>query len=820
MGPYFNTSQLAKLFEQALCSNEKELFTRLAVKACLSSGRRVQDILSITLQEYGIPEVRELTIVFKKVARLTQLSEIFTMLKHSSPNVRWAAVNTFAYFGNRDQLHLLEAMSSDEDAMVRKQAAVAISSICNPAYQPVKNDSFVGVLDPLEEAIARLTLGEPEAISDVSVLLSLLTHGYPIVREWATQALVSREPSTVIQYIGAKVQQGGPIALGEVNALRDVGGTNAISLLIQCLPLSIPSLRQESKTGVHNALRQLGKDAADALLKAFTKDSWVRSHEGRLLAEVAGASALDALLAALGDPLRAVRYSAEEGLTALGQLSVFPLVAMLDSLNRESVISALRVLGEIGAPEGVEAIVSKTRSTNPNISLAAIGALVKFENRRALEILIDTLASPRWETRKQAVKVLGYWSWDDLDIISLLDSAANDSHTRVREAVDESLWRLAKKGDGALLNRLETLVRLVQGGDDAARRKSQRELEILGTLAPYLFEHRFTAVLHSPQGEEKEKRLEREVIELAKRGYIHSEVRTRLRQQRRRTVTAGEIVAAEVVRNRRHDPDIPRPITDEVHFSIVGPRCVTVRQTFLLNVWAHSESMQDLIISLEGSREAVRIGSKGPVPVDRGTVLTVRLSIPAFQLEDEDTIFWTGTKGNANFPVTVPETARDGDHVGLARFFASGFQIARLSFLVRVGMLENDMDDLTSSEYRARSAFASYSSEDKEEVLGRIQGMLKVFPDLDIFLDVASLRSGEEWQQRLEHEIIRRDVFYLFWSSAAAQSKWVDWEWRTALRTKGIDYIDPVPLDSPDRVPPPAELSKLHFNEWTLHYRQ
>jgi hypothetical protein len=97
--------------------------------------------------------------------------------------------------------------------------------------------------------------------------------------------------------------------------------------------------------------------------------------------------------------------------------------------------------------------------------------------------------------------------------------------------------------------------------------------------------------------------------------------------------------------------------------------------------------------------------------------------------------------------------------------------------------------------------------------------MLKVFPDMDIFLDVASLRSGEDWQQRLEDEIVRRDVFYLFWSYAAAQSKWIDWEWRTALRTKGMDYIDPVPLEPPDKAPPPTELSKLHFNEWTLHYR-
>lgn len=87
-------------------------------------------------------------------------------------------------------------------------------------------------------------------------------------------------------------------------------------------------------------------------------------------------------------------------------------------------------------------------------------------------------------------------------------------------------------------------------------------------------------------------------------------------------------------------------------------------------------------------------------------------------------------------------------------------------------------------------------------------------------MDVVSFRSGERWEQRLESEIVSRDVLYLFWSQAATQSPWVDREWRIAYKAKGLEGIDPVPLDPPETAPPPPELAALHFNEWTLQVRR
>ena len=55
------------------------------------------------------------------------------------------------------------------------------------------------------------------------------------------------------------------------------------------------------------------------------------------------------------------------------------------------------------------------------------------------------------------------------------------------------------------------------------------------------------------------------------------------------------------------------------------------------------------------------------------------------------------------------------------------------------------------------------------------------------------------------------------WSRYARASKWVDAEWRYALKQKGADYIEPVPIDPPGSCPPPDELSRKHFNDKLLY---
>ena len=79
----------------------------------------------------------------------------------------------------------------------------------------------------------------------------------------------------------------------------------------------------------------------------------------------------------------------------------------------------------------------------------------------------------------------------------------------------------------------------------------------------------------------------------------------------------------------------------------------------------------------------------------------------------------------------------------------------------------------------ARTAFASYSSQDRPRVLDRV-ATARICAGLKVFLDCLSLHPGESWKPTLKREIKKSDVFMLFWSAEAAQSEWVTWEWRPA----------------------------------------
>ena len=115
-----------------------------------------------------------------------------------------------------------------------------------------------------------------------------------------------------------------------------------------------------------------------------------------------------------------------------------------------------------------------------------------------------------------------------------------------------------------------------------------------------------------------------------------------------------------------------------------------------------------------------------------------------------------------------------------------------------------------------QKAFLSYSSADRTEVLKRAQGLRAAH--IDVFQDVLSLEPGERWRRKIFKQIDESDLFLLFWSRAARQSKWVLKEAEYALRcqkkskTRAPEIV-PVILEGPPPIPPPRWLSHIHFND-------
>ena len=256
--------------------------------------------------------------------------------------------------------------------------------------------------------------------------------------------------------------------------------------------------------------------------------------------------------------------------------------------------------------------------------------------------------------------------------------------------------------------------------------------------------------------------------------------------------------------------------TQLVDFSVFAPCTVTPDASFILEIWAYLRDQRDEVLERAGRHgRLIERGSRGPVYVPGRTELTLVLRLDRFELQEtQDTVLWCGDITNVAFIIRAPKHLPAGIYPGQISILNGGMLLTRLIFELTVGETMDEQASLNLHRQEFKTAFASYASSDRDEVLRRVQGIQAT--GMDVFLDVLSLRAGEHWQEELFKHIRSRDIFYLFWSVAASQSEWVNREWRYALNEKGLDFIHPIPLAAPSEAPPPEELRNKHFNDMIL----
>jgi hypothetical protein len=194
-----------------------------------------------------------------------------------------------------------------------------------------------------------------------------------------------------------------------------------------------------------------------------------------------------------------------------------------------------------------------------------------------------------------------------------------------------------------------------------------------------------------------------------------------------------------------------------------------------------------------------------------GTSVTVRLSGRGLAIDPPEQAFvWEGSRNLLEFDVAAPADAADGTEVLKFDVLIDGIVVARLRLDVEISSRAARGEQATVVAEPAHTAFASYSSADRTRVLDRVAAV-RIAAGLDIFLDCLDLRPSEEWKPQLDEEIRGRDLFLLFWSAHAKDSKWVAWEWQTALHDKGKEHMQIHPLEP--NVKPPEELADLHFGD-------
>ena len=255
-----------------------------------------------------------------------------------------------------------------------------------------------------------------------------------------------------------------------------------------------------------------------------------------------------------------------------------------------------------------------------------------------------------------------------------------------------------------------------------------------------------------------------------------------------------------------------------VRFSGIAPKCFVKGEYSMIEIAMYEDSFKHIVEKIKADRgENVQETVASPMSVKDNTKVRVVLSSSDVEVDCDETQEWTGEYLLFSLPVKIPENYGQKQVFFTAKVYFDGVPATNLKFIVKCTTFREQKLKLIREDLL--SAFISYAREDRERVATIIQGMRKARPDMDIFFDIESLHSGDEWERVLRKEIDERDVLFLCWSQFAKASKWVDMEWRYALQTKGIDTIEPIPLEPPDECPPPKELSSKHFNDTMLLYK-
>ncbi len=742
----YTIEDLTQLFNFAFAAGDPEC-ARVALQAAQTTNQQIDELLR-PRAVINNPSPEVFAAFGRYGAEKVLLKVLLKMLAHADWEMRGEVVKALRWVGGPEALDAIKGAQQDEDDWVRMWANRAVKDLEGHPGQltgPIEHVvEPLGVLDDRGLTIAAVILGNVDQ-SDFQIVATLIES--PSLGESAKTILRQGGRNAGNSLFEVLAERQAPLTIELVQLLGQIGDDRGIEYLLKTAQQAGKELRDacistlpkfdslDNPKVIETLIKVLGDDyenwevkkvikvigdpVVPHLLQAYASNPQIRRHQGKLVAEVAGAKAVPVLLEALKDPYRAVREDSASGLKILREPAVNGLIKLLEDGHPSEIQRlAIRVLGKIGEPKALEFISAMIG--HPETRDIAIETLGRFPTDHSFKLLDEILRQGNRATERCAWKAIEKFEKAHprpAQLIPLLIESLNYPSPYVRVNAFEHLQRIGAKKEVPAERITQSMIDVLSNHDPELAERAIRALVSISETSRAFIQTELT----SARGV-----LRMRILQTLERidDMIRDEQRNRENTRDTETlIEQGHADFSLVTPMIELSPKVPYPITDNVNMSVTAPMMSTPGESFILGVWVHRFGNTEVLRrATEQQREREpHIETKGPVPLERGAILNVQLSIPHFGLDSlNDIIYWP----------------------------------------------------------------------------------------------------GEDWRKRLRREILSRDIFFLFWSLAASKSTSVEKEWRAALDGKGLDFISPVPLVSPEKVPPPKELASLHFNEWTLAFEK
>jgi len=262
---------------------------------------------------------------------------------------------------------------------------------------------------------------------------------------------------------------------------------------------------------------------------------------------------------------------------------------------------------------------------------------------------------------------------------------------------------------------------------------------------------------------------------------------------------------------------------EPVDCTVFAPPSAHAGESVLVQVFAHIPDLSDTTLALAEEFDAAArrrgltsLGSE----IERGSRLTFGLVVrPAQVLDPIQELVWKGRTESVQFEVRIPEDLPAQVLIGRLAVTQHDVPIGQIRFKLEVVPRTEAIERqgvVTGQAKRYEVAFISYASQDRGEVVRRVQMLPLV--GIRYHQDILDLDPGDRWARKLYRHIDESDVLFLFWSTFASKSYWVEREWRYGIKRKWDGFVCPVIIEGPPFPPPPAELSHLHFADKLLYF--
>jgi HEAT repeat protein len=314
-----------------------------------------------------------------KIDNSQKISKLTKKLGSEITSVRKSALNKLASLGEPGILAMIDVLEDDGNYMyIHPEVIRALSSIGEPAVQPI--------IESLDS--------ESDANIQWNLLKALNAIGEPAI-----------EP--LLQMLESKK------AVERSNAARTFGLMSDNKALEPLIRLLVSDTDSGSRGNVAEALGKIGDEkATDALIESLNDtEAFVRRESAKALGKLKDEKAVEPLIKLLKDPVYKVRADAATALKEIGDdRAVAPMIEVLDSHGGGWYWSAdffiKDAILKFKNRRTVELLIAAFGSDNIDIKQPAAETVAKMGNI-ALKPLVQALEDENIEVRYYAAKSLG-----------------------------------------------------------------------------------------------------------------------------------------------------------------------------------------------------------------------------------------------------------------------------------------------------------------------------------------------------------------------------------------------------------------------------